>query len=105
MRSCAVINGLSCAIFLLPFCGAEVPIHLPSMVYIHGCLRVVDMQSLKTSTARCHRGIGHQGYRDITGTLPYLREFFGLDHPVTLVSGIFFKKTHVIQVQKGLRLW
>lgn len=32
-------------IFLLPFCGAEVPIHLPSMVYIHGCLRVVDMRS------------------------------------------------------------
>ena len=21
------------------FCGAEVPIHLPSVVYIHGCLR------------------------------------------------------------------
>ena len=74
--------------FLLPFCGAEVPIHLPSMVYIHGCLRVVDMQSLKTYTVRCHRGSGHQGHRDITDTLPYLREFFGLDHPVTLVSGI-----------------
>lgn len=61
------------------------------------------MRSLKTYTVRCYRGIGCRGYRDITGTLPYLREFFGLDHPVTLVSGIFFKKTHVIQVPKGIK--
>ena len=61
------------------------------------------MRNLKTYTVRCHRGIGCQGYKDITGTLPYLREFFGLEHPVTLVSGIFFKKTHVIQVPKGIK--
>ena len=61
------------------------------------------MRTLKVYTVRCHRGIGCRGYRDITGTLPYLREFFGLDHPVTLVSGIFFKKTHVIQVPKGIK--
>lgn len=61
------------------------------------------MRSLKTYTVRCYRGIGCRGYRDITGTLSYLREFFGLDHPVTLVSGIFFKKTHVIQVPKGIK--
>ena len=54
------------------------------------------MRTLKVYTVRCHRGIGCRGYRDIQGTLSYLREFFGLDHPVTLVSGIFFKKTHVI---------
>ena len=62
----------------------------------------VDMRNLKTYTVRCHRGIGCQGYKDITGTLPYLREFFGLEHPVTLVSGIFFKTTHVIKVPKDL---
>lgn len=61
------------------------------------------MRNLKIYTVRCHRGSGCRGYRDITGTLPYLREFFGLDHPVTLVSGIFFKKTHVIQVPKGIK--
>lgn len=45
------------------------------------------MRTLKVYTVRCYRGIGCRGYRDITGTLPYLREFFGLDPPVTLVSG------------------
>ena len=94
---------LFCVVFLLPFCGAEVPIHLPSMVYSHRCLRVVDMRSLKTYTVRCRRGIGCRGYRDITGTLPYLREFFGLDHPVTLVSGTLWKTTHVIQAPKGIK--
>lgn len=34
--------------------------------------------------------------------LPYLREFFGVDHPVTLVSGTLWKTTHVIQVPKGI---
>ena len=63
----------------------------------------VDMRNLKTYTVRCHRGIGCQGYKDITGTLPYLREFFGLERPVTLVSGILFKTTHVIQVPKGIK--
>lgn len=61
------------------------------------------MRNLKTYTVRCHRGIGCQGYKDITGTLPYLREFFGLERPVTLVSGIIFKTTHVIQVPKGIK--
>lgn len=61
------------------------------------------MRSLKVYTVRCHRGIGCKGFIDIQGTLSYLREFFGLDHPVTLVSGIFFKKTHVIQVPKGIK--
>jgi hypothetical protein len=61
------------------------------------------MRSLKIYTVRCHRGSGCQGYRDITGTLPYLRELFGLDHPVTLVSGILCKTTHVIQVPKGIK--
>ena len=63
----------------------------------------VDMRNLKVYTVRCHRGIGCQGYKDITGTLPYLREFFGLERPVTLVSGILFKTTHVIQVPKGIK--
>lgn len=61
------------------------------------------MRNLKVYTVRCHRGMGCRGYRDITGTLPYIREFFGLDHPVTLVSGIFLKETHVIQVPKGIK--
>lgn len=61
------------------------------------------MRNLKIYTVRCHRGVGCKGYKDITGTLPYLREFFGLDHPVTLVSGIFSKTTHVIQVPKGIK--
>lgn len=61
------------------------------------------MRNLKVYTVRCHRGIGCRGYRDITGTLPYIREFFGLDHLVTLVSGIFSKETHVIQVPKGIK--
>lgn len=61
------------------------------------------MRNLKTYTVRCHRGIGCKGYKDITGTLPYLREFFGLERPVTLVSGIFFKTTHVIKVPKGIK--
>lgn len=61
------------------------------------------MRNLKTYTVRCHRGIGCKGYSDITGTLPYLREFFGLERPVTLVSGIFFKTTHVIKVPKGIK--
>lgn len=61
------------------------------------------MRTLKVYTVRCHRGIGRKDFIDITGTLSYLREFFGLDHPVTLVSGIFFKKTHVIQVPKGIK--
>lgn len=61
------------------------------------------MWTLKVYTVRCHRGIGCRGYRDITGTLPYLREFFGVDHPVTLVSGTFWKTTHVIQVPKGIK--
>ena len=61
------------------------------------------MRNLKIYTVRCHRGVGCKGYKDITGTLPYLREFFGLEHPVTLVSGIFFKKTHVIQVPKDIK--
>ena len=60
------------------------------------------MRTLKVYTVRCHRGIGCRGYRDITGTLPYLREFFGLDHPVTFVSGTLWKTTHVIQVPKGI---
>lgn len=50
------------------------------------------MRTLKVYTVRCYRGIGRKGFIDITGTLPYLREFFGLDHPVTLVSGIFLRK-------------
>lgn len=61
------------------------------------------MRSLKTYTVRCYRGIGRKGFIDIQGTLPYLREFFGLDPPVTLVSGISFKETHVIQVPKGIK--
>ena len=61
------------------------------------------MRNLKVYTVRCHRGIGCKGFIDITGTLPYLREFFGMDSPVTLVSGIFFKKSHVIQVPKGIK--
>ena len=61
------------------------------------------MRNLKTYTVRCHRGVGCKGYKDITGTLPYLREFFGLEHPVTLVSGILVKTTHVIQVPKGIK--
>ena len=61
------------------------------------------MRNLKVYTVRCHRGVGCMGYRNVTGTLPYLREFFGLDHPVTLVSGIICKTTHVIQVPKGIK--
>lgn len=61
------------------------------------------MRALKVYTVRCYRGIGCRGFRDITGTLPYLREFFGLDHPVTLVSGTLWKTTHVIQVPKGIK--
>lgn len=61
------------------------------------------MRNLKIYTIRCHRGVGCAGYKDITGTLPYLREFFGLEHPVTLESGILFKTTHVIQVPKGIK--
>ena len=61
------------------------------------------MRNSKVYTVRCHRGIGCKGFIDITGTLPYLREFFGVDSPVTLVSGIFFKKSHVIQVPKGVK--
>lgn len=61
------------------------------------------MRNLKTYTVRCHRGVGCSGYNDITGTLPYLRKFFGLENPVTLVSGIIFKTTHVIQVPKGIK--
>lgn len=61
------------------------------------------MRNLKTYTVRCHRGVGCKGYNDITGTLPYLRKFFGLEHPVTFVSGILFKTTYVIQVPKGIK--
>ena len=61
------------------------------------------MRSVKIYTVRCHRGSGYKGFRDITGTLPYLREFFGMDHPVTLVSGTLWKTTHVIQVPKGIK--
>lgn len=61
------------------------------------------MRNLKVYTVRCHRGVGCKGYKDITGTLPYLREFFGLEHPVMLASGILFKTTHVIQVPKGIK--
>ena len=61
------------------------------------------MRNLKVYTVRLHRGIGCKGFMDITGTLPYLMEFFGMKHPVTLVSGISFKETHVIQVPKGIK--
>lgn len=61
------------------------------------------MRNLKVYTVRCHRGVGCKGYKDTTGTLPYLREFFGLEHPVMLASGILFKTTHVIHVPKGIK--